>query len=107
MIELLYFAGCPSHEQLLPTVERLAAETGAELRVRAVETPEDAEAERFLGSPSVRVDGVDIDPGAHERTDFGLKCRIYRSEGVQSAVPPEEWISRRLRKRERGGAAAA
>lgn len=92
LIELLYFNGCPGHEQLRQAVERLAEQTGAQLEVRAVETLEAADAERFLGSPTVRVDGVDIEPGAGERRDFGLKCRIYRAGGRQSGRPPEAWI---------------
>jgi hypothetical protein len=91
-VELLYFDGCPSHERLLPTVRRLADEAGAELVLRRVETPEEAQAERFLGSPTVRVDGADVDPGAAGRTDYGIKCRIYRFDGEQSATPPEAWI---------------
>lgn len=67
-------------------------QAGADLQVRAVETPEAAETERFLGSPTLRVDGVDVDPGAAERDDFGLKCRIYRSDEGQTGVPPEAWI---------------
>ena len=63
-IELLYFDGCPNYEQLLSSVEQLAEQSGAMLRLRRVETPEAAERERFLGSPTVRVDGVDVDPGA-------------------------------------------
>jgi hypothetical protein len=93
-VELLYFDGCPSHERLLPTVRRLADQAGADVARRRIETPETAEAERFLGSPTVRVDGRDVDPGAAARDDFGLKCRLYRSQedGEQSAVPPEQWI---------------
>ena len=92
VVELLYFDGCPSHARLLPVVERLADEAGAELRVRAVETLEAAESERFLGSPTLRVDGADVEPGAEAREDFGLKCRIYRSADGQAGVPPERWI---------------
>jgi hypothetical protein len=91
-IELLYFDGCPSYERLLPTVERLAEQAGARFQLRRVETPEAAENEHFLGSPTVRVNGVDVDPAAPERTDFGLKCRIYRSDRSQSPLPPESWI---------------
>jgi len=98
-IELLYFEGCPSHEQLLPAVEQLAAQTGAVVQLRRVETPEAAERERFLGSPTVRVNGVDVDPTAPERTDFGLKCRIYRSDKGQSPLPPEQWIRAALDRR--------
>jgi hypothetical protein len=83
IVALLYSDGCPSHERLLPTVKRLAEQAGAELQMWRVDTPTAAEAERFLGSPTVRVDGVDVDPYAGERTDFGLKCRIYRSEHGQ------------------------
>jgi hypothetical protein len=92
-IELVYFDGCPSHERLVPVVRRLAAEAGAELALRRIDTREDAEAQRFLGSPTVRVDGRDVDPGADERTDYGLKCRLYRSgELGHTPVPPEQWI---------------
>jgi hypothetical protein len=98
-VELLFFDGCPSHERLLPRVRELADEAGAELRLTRVETPEQAERERFLGSPTVRVDGRDIDPGATARTDYGLKCRIYRSAEVgQSPLPPEQWVRAALQR---------
>ena len=100
-IELLYFDGCPSYEQLLPSVKQLAAQTGATLKVLRVESVEAAEQERFLGSPTVRVDGIDVDPNAHERTDFGLKCRIYRSASGPSPLPPESWIRAALEGRDR------
>jgi hypothetical protein len=92
LIELLYFDGCPSHERLLPTIRRLASDARAELTLRLVESPDEAEAEHFLGSPTVRVDGADVEPGAAARTDFGMKCRLFRSGGGQSPTPPEEWI---------------
>jgi hypothetical protein len=102
-IELLFLESCPSHEQLLPLVRELAAITGTELVLRRIDTPEQAERERFLGSPTVRVDGSDVDPGAGERTDYGLKCRIYRSEELgQSPVPPADWIRAALERRKRG-----
>jgi hypothetical protein len=95
-VELLYFDGCPSYEQLLPRLSELASTAGAELVLRRVETRADAERERFLGSPTVRVDGRDVDPEAAQRTDFGLKCRLYRWDSRQAGTPPEEWITRAL-----------
>ena len=92
-VELLFFDGCTSHERLLPRVRELADAAGAELVLRRVQTHEEAERERFLGSPTVRVDGRDVDPGARGRVDYGLKCRIYRTaERGQSPLPPEAWI---------------
>jgi hypothetical protein len=93
MIELLYFIGCPGYERLIPVLEALASEMGAQLVLREVETPDAAQVAGFLGSPSVRVNGRDVDPDAEHRTDYGLKCRLYRSPELgQSAVPPTEWI---------------
>lgn len=89
-IELLYFDGCPSTDAFLPRLLDVIARLGAtdRLQLRRVETIGDAERERFLGSPTVRVDGSDIEPGADERTDYGLKCRLYRTESGMQGEPP-------------------
>lgn len=100
-IELLYFDGCPGYEALLPKVRELLASEGVEgeIELRSVESLEAAEEARFLGSPTVRVDGKDIDPGAGDRSDYGLKCRLYRSGEETSGLPPEEWIVEAIRSR--------
>ena len=101
-IELLYFDGCPSQEAFLPRLRELLAEAGLgedELELRRVETVEEAEAERFLGSPTLRVEGHDVEPGAASRSDFGMKCRIYRSPSGVSSTPPEDWVADALGRR--------
>jgi hypothetical protein len=103
-IELLYFTGCPGYEQLRSVVQALATEVGAELVLREIDTPEAAREARFLGSPTVRVNGRDVDPDAEQRSDYGLKCRLYRSaESGQSAVPPTAWIRAALASSRPGG----
>src|SRR3954453_18500370 len=92
LIEVLYFDGCPGHERVLPAVRRLAARVGADFALRRVETAEDAVASRFLGSPTVRVDGRDVEPGAEARTDYGLKSRLYATSDGLSGLPVEAWI---------------
>jgi hypothetical protein len=52
---------------------------------------------RFLGSPTVRVDGRDVEPGADLREDFGLKCRLYRTEDGLTGTPAEEWLLAAIR----------
>lgn len=98
-VEVLYFDGCPSYEALMPRLRELVSSVGGDpdaIELRAVETTEAAEELRFLGSPTVRVDGCDVDPTAAQRDDFGLKCRIYRSGDGQTPVPPEAWIRNAL-----------
>jgi hypothetical protein len=99
-VELLYFDGCPSYERLLPRLQGLVDENapGTRIELRRVESPAAAERERFLGSPTVRVDGEDVEPSASTRCDFGLKCRLYRGAGGQSPLPAEEWIIASVRR---------
>lgn len=95
-VEVLYFDGCPSHDRLMPALLALTRGRDAQVVQRRVETPAQADEVRFLGSPSVRVNGRDVEPGAECRTDFGMKCRLYRSPAGLSGVPPREWIERAL-----------
>lgn len=82
VVEILYFEGCPNHPGAAALVERIAAETGVAPAVRLVEveTVEEAKRLRFLGSPTIRVDGCDIEPGADERDMFVLACRVYTTD---------------------------
>lgn len=80
-IEPLCFDGCPDYEAFVPRLAELLAPSGADadVELRAVETPA-AEREGFLGSPTVRVDGQDVDCGV-SAPDFGLKCRLDETPG--------------------------
>ena len=93
-IEVLYFDGCPNHEALLPRLREILAHAGvcAEIDMRRIADDEAAQRERFLGSPTVRVNGRDVEPGAERRTDFGLKCRLYRNATGLSGKPKEKWL---------------
>jgi hypothetical protein len=93
-VEVLFLPGCPKYRAVARSVNEAMVRLGAsqEIELRPIATAEDAERERFLGSPTVRVDGRDIDPDASDRDDFGLKCRLYRSATGTTGVPPQEWI---------------
>ena len=97
-VEILALAGCPNHERARATVERVAAELGVEPTVEIVEVvdSEAAKTLRFLGSPTVRVNGRDVEPGAEKRREFALSCRVYHSEQGFSGQPSEAWIRRAL-----------
>lgn len=98
VVEILYFDGCPNHEAAKELVERVAAEAGVAAAVQLVdvETPEDAERLRFLGSPTVRVNGRDVEPGADARSDYTKACRVYRTESGFAGQPDEAWVREAL-----------
>jgi hypothetical protein len=93
-VELLYFDGCPSHGALLPRLRELLVEADLDVPVqqRRIESDADAERQRFLGSPTLRVDGDDVDPGAARRSDYGLKCRLYPTDDGLRRAPPDAWV---------------
>jgi len=95
MIEVLYFAGCPNHAPTVDLAREVMGELGLDAAIREVpvETVEAAEALRFVGSPSVRVNGRDIEPAAREQTEFALSCRLYGDAGV----PTKELLVEALR----------
>jgi hypothetical protein len=90
-IELLYFEGCPSYKRLLARVAELAP--GEPVELQRIDSERQAIEQRFLGSPTLRVEGRDVEPGAEECRDFGLSCRLYRTGPQLLPVPPDDWIT--------------
>lgn len=93
-VEILSFEGCPNHEGARALIERVAREEGIDAAISMVDVP-DAEAAkrmRFLGSPTVRVEDIDIEPGAEERSEFVYACRVYRTEDGLAGQPSEDWL---------------
>jgi hypothetical protein len=93
-VEILYFAGCPNYQRVRELIERTAAELSVEPHVDLVEVSDTDAADelRFLGSPTVRVDGCDVEPGAEARSDFTFSCRLYRTDGGVIEAPDPVWI---------------
>ena len=88
-VELLFWEGCPSHPRALADLRDALGEAGIEpgsVIVREITSETAARDEGFVGSPTVRIDGVDVQPPHGEPT--GLTCRIYhRRDGRVSPTP--------------------
>ena len=98
-VEVLYFSGCPNHPPAVGRVREALQSEGIAAAIVEVEV-KDATAARsvgFLGSPTIRIDGRDIEPAASSTQGFGLTCRTYTDEGRTSGVPPAEWIRAAVR----------
>ena len=87
-IEVMVFEGCPHAEAALELARRVAERLvpGVSVERLEIDTPEKAAEVGFLGSPSIRIDGVDVE-GKHTARG-ALCCRTYESG---AGVPPE-WM---------------
>jgi hypothetical protein len=100
-VEVLWWEGCPSTPEAIEDLKRVLGEEGvdAEVRLIEVESDEQAERERFPGSPTIRVDGEDAVP-AGDRDPVGLTCRVYRlRDGRPSPTPDPEDLRDAIRQR--------
>jgi hypothetical protein len=98
-VELLFWEGCPSHPRALAELRAAMADVALDpgtVILREVPTQADAARERFVGSPTIRIDGVDVQPPGEE--PFGLTCRVYhRRDGRISPTPDPADVREALR----------
>lgn len=97
-VEVLYIAECPHHKPTVELAREALGEAGLPQIVEEVEvqTKADAEAWKFLGSPTVRVNGVDVEPEARGVQHFGFGCRSYLTDGIRSGLPSRDLIERAI-----------
>lgn len=93
-IEILARKDCDCRGMAINVVERVVAETGvpAEVEVIDVNTLAQAKKRRLLGSPTVRVDGRDVDRQPNGPADYSLDDRVYRTERGLAGWPDAQWV---------------
>jgi hypothetical protein len=95
-VEFLWFQDCPNHEEARRLLREVLRENGLPEDFEDIDATDQAMAQelRFAGSPSIRVDGVDVEPGFIEPDDYVPGCRLYRvSGGRVQGTPAREWIA--------------
>lgn len=91
MIEFFWWRECPSWERALAMLRaEMAARGVGEEQLEVIEVSDEAEAARhgFPGSPTIRVEGRDIQPPDPEQA-IGLTCRVYRRRDGRVSPLPE------------------
>ena len=70
----------------------------AELEVTLMDTPEKAQTHKFFGSPTIKINGIDLEPELEASANFSLDaCRTYIYEGSLYHYPPKEMLLEALR----------
>lgn len=94
-VEILYVSECPSHPAAVKLVKDvLAAESVAtDIHEVLVRDERMAGELKFLGSPTIRINGRDVADESQTARNFALSCRLYRSS-KQIGLPPKELVHR-------------
>jgi len=91
VIEVLYVPGCPNHQAAIENLSSALRSAAINAPIQEIAVTDDAMAHqlKFPGSPTIRVDGIDVEPNPHD--SYGLACRLY-SNGT--GVPSLEALQR-------------
>ncbi len=97
-VEFLWWNGCPSWDQALSELRELMGELGldpAAVQLHLIETETSAARNDFVGSPTIRIDGTDVQEPGDQPT--GLTCRVYKlRDGRISALPDSDDVREAL-----------
>lgn len=98
-VEFLWFQDCPNHEAARTLLHEVIDDIAPETAVSDIDAtdPEVAKTHRFPGSPTIRVDGKDVDPTFVDPGDYTPRCRLFRSDSGIVRVPERRWIEDALR----------
>jgi hypothetical protein len=98
-LELLYLPGCPNHDGTVNLLRSVLQQesVNTEIQEIPVNDYEEARALQFPGSPTVRVNGEDIENVPFYRLDVGFACRTYFVQGKPQGVPPRSWVEEAIR----------
>lgn len=93
-IEFLYFDGCPNHERALTNLKEVLSDAGIkdDIQIINIQQPEDVTNQHFLGSPSIRINGKDLEITENESTEYSMRCRRYKNGNVMEGFPSKELI---------------
>ena len=98
-VEFLWFQDCPNHETARELLHEVIDDVAPGTTVRDIDATdaEVAKSHRFPGSPTIRVDGKDVDPAFIDPGDYTPRCRLFRSDSGNIRVPERQWIENALR----------
>jgi hypothetical protein len=98
LIEVLTFPGCANRDAAVALAARVRDQLGSAADLHVIDIPDQPAAEqgRFLGSPTIRVDGRDIEPDTESREESVYGCRLYRVGHSLRGLPDQDWLRQAL-----------
>ena len=100
---MYYFDDCPSWQQARENLqEALQLEKiSAEVETIRVADAGDVHLKRFIGSPTIRIEGIDIEGPAAELRGYAYGCRVYTDGDCTTGWPSVTQVRRALQREHR------
>jgi hypothetical protein len=95
-IEIFYIAGCPNRRVTEQRIREVLKELDLAAEVREVIVDPLFALPGFLGSPTVHVNGIDIEPSARTSKWMGLNWRTYREGSQIDSAPSKQLIGQAI-----------
>lgn len=98
-VELLWFSDCPNYADARRMLAEVIADVAAGTPITEIDATDPALAAqlRFPGSPTIRIDGRDVEPGYADPGNHTPRCRLYRTASGLRGLPERSWIEVALR----------
>ena len=95
-IELFYFKGCPTYNETAANLRRALDELDIKDNFKMIEVVDlqDAVTKKFLGSPTIRINGTDLEG---KEGDYIFGCRIYAIDGKITGTPTKNHILSKIK----------
>lgn len=93
-IEFLWFDDCPNHRDARKLLSEVMSELGVSDPISDINAtdPTIADQTKFPGSPTIRIDGEDIEPGYVDPGDYTPRCRLYLTRSGLKGLPERQWV---------------
>ncbi|MGH2408481.1 MAG: DF family (seleno)protein [Candidatus Limnocylindrales bacterium] len=98
-VQLIWFSDCPNHAAARVLLSNVLTDLAPSTLIDDIDATDPALADRlrFPGSPTIRVDGRDIDPSYQDPGDYTPRCRLYRTPSGLTGLPERGWIEAAVR----------
>jgi hypothetical protein len=98
-VELLYMVECPNAQRARCLLRNMLRELSLPPEIHEIEVTDLSQAEelRFPGSPTIRIDGIDVEAALPRQESYGLSCRTYLIDGRLHRLPTQEMVRTAIR----------
>ncbi|MGZ4906515.1 MAG: DF family (seleno)protein [Halobacteriota archaeon] len=103
-VDILYHGNCSHYPQAIERIKQVLTEEGIDAEINEIQITSEEEAQKydFSGSPTIRIDGEDLESEEERQQGHAHaydSCRIYNYKGQLYMIPHKEAIRLALRKR--------